>query len=101
MDLSHLESNERVYPAIRRALWNTLQLIFWGILISAIVAIGIGVFSAVRQYSLADYTFTSLSFLGLAMPPFWFGLIAIQFLAVYPGHWFHLTRPPFFFGQFG
>src|SRR5438270_4569659 len=90
-------SNERVYPAIRRALWNTLQLIFWGILISAIVAIGIGVFSAVRQYSLADYTFTSLSFLGLAMPPFWFGLIAIQFLAVYPQQWFHLTRPPFFF----
>src|SRR5437763_9861295 len=90
-------TNERVYPAIRRALWNTLQLIFWGILLSAVVAIGVGVFSAVRQYSLADYTFTSLSFLGLAMPPFWFGLIAIQFLAVYPEHWFHLTRPPFFF----
>jgi peptide/nickel transport system permease protein len=90
-------SNERVFPAIRRALWNTVQLIFWGILISAIVAIGIGVFSAVRQYSLGDYTLTSLSFIGLAMPPFWFGLIAIQFLAAGPKNWFHLARPPLFF----
>jgi peptide/nickel transport system permease protein len=90
-------STERVYPIIKRALWNTIQLIFWGIVISAIVAIGIGVFSAVRQYSLADYTFTSLSFIGLAMPPFWFGLVAIQFLAAGPKNWFNLAHPPLFF----
>jgi peptide/nickel transport system permease protein len=90
-------SSERVFPMIRRALWNTIQLIFWGIVISAVVAVGIGVFSAVRQYSLGDYTLTSLSFIGLAMPPFWFGLVAIQFLAAGPRNWFHLTRPPFFF----
>jgi len=35
-------SSERVFPMIRRALWNTIQLIFWGILISAVVAVGIG-----------------------------------------------------------
>jgi peptide/nickel transport system permease protein len=90
-------TSERVYPTIRRALWNTVQLIFWGVLISAIVAIAIGVYSAVRQYSLGDYTLTGLAFLGLAMPPFWFGLIAIQFLAAGPKNWFHLAHPPFFF----
>src|SRR5947209_5167066 len=90
-------SHEQVFPVVRRALWNTIQLIFWGILLSAVVAIGIGVFSAVRQYSLADYAFTSLSFIGLAMPPFWFGLIAIQFLAAGPKNWFHLAHPPLFF----
>jgi peptide/nickel transport system permease protein len=90
-------SRERVYPMIRRALWNTIQLIFWGIMISAVIAVGIGVFSAVRQYSVADYAFTSLSFIGLAMPPFWFGLIAIQFLAAGPKDWFHLSQPPLFF----
>jgi peptide/nickel transport system permease protein len=90
-------TRERVYPMIRRALWGTIQLIVWGVLISAVAAIAIGVFSAVRQYSIADFTFTSLSFVGLAMPPFWFGLIAIQFLAVYPKDWFNLTETPLFF----
>jgi len=82
---------------ISRALGYTVQLIFWGILISAFVAIFVGVYSAVKQYSALDYTFTGLSFIGLALPPFWFGLIAIQFLAVGPKQWFNLTEPPFFF----
>jgi peptide/nickel transport system permease protein len=90
-------SRERVYPMIRRALWNTIQLIVWGVFISALVAVAIGIYSAVRQYSILDHVFTGASFVGLAMPPFWFGLIAIQFLAVYPQQWFHLAHPPFFF----
>jgi peptide/nickel transport system permease protein len=90
-------TRERVLPMLRRAMWNTLQLIIWGVLISSILAVGIGVFSAVRQYSIADFTFTGLSFLGLAMPPFWFGLIAIQFLAVYPKEWFNLAETPLYF----
>jgi peptide/nickel transport system permease protein len=90
-------TTERVFPMVRRAMWNTLQLIGWGVLISALLAVAIGVFSAVRQYSLADFGFTSLSFVGLAMPPFWFGLIAIQFLSVYPKDWFHLSETPLFF----
>jgi peptide/nickel transport system permease protein len=90
-------TRESVFPVIRRALWNTIQLIFWGILLSAVVAIAVGVYSAVRQYSTFDYLFTGLAFLGLAMPPFWFGLIAIQFLAVYPRDWFDLSQLPLFF----
>jgi peptide/nickel transport system permease protein len=31
------------------------------------------------------------------MPPFWFGLIAIQFLAVYPKDWFDLAHTPLYF----
>ena len=90
-------TRERVFPVIRRAFWNTLQLVVWGVLLAAVVAVGVGVLSAVRQYSLPDYLFTGLSFLGLAMPPFWFGLIAIQFLAVYPQDWFDLTTTPLYF----
>jgi peptide/nickel transport system permease protein len=88
-------TREHVAPVIKRALWNTIQLIVWGVLVSAIVAVGVGVFSAVRQYSAADYFFTGASFLGLAMPPFWFGLIAIQFLSIYPKQWFGLDEIPF------
>jgi peptide/nickel transport system permease protein len=90
-------TNEAVSTQIGRALGNTTQLVVWGVLIAALIAVAIGVYSALRQYSFLDYTFTGLSFLGLALPPFWFGLIAIEFLAVGPKHWFHLSQPPLFF----
>jgi peptide/nickel transport system permease protein len=90
-------TREDVFSMIRRALWYTVQLIFWGILLSAVVAISVGVYSAVKQYSPLDYTFTALAFIGLALPPFWFGLIAIQFLAVQPVSWFNLQEPIFSF----
>ena len=48
----------------KRALGYTIQLIFWGILVSAVIAIAIGVYSAVRQYSVGDYAFTGLSLSG-------------------------------------
>jgi len=90
-------TNEDVSSMIPRALWYTVQLIFWGVLVSAILAIALGVYSAVRQYSIGDYAFTGLAFLGLAMPPFWFGLLAIQLLAVGPKDWFGLRESWFFF----
>ena len=69
---------EQVTAKIRRALWATLQLIFFGVTISALIAIAIGVYSATRQYSVGDVLFTGASFIGLSMPPFWFGLILID-----------------------
>lgn len=89
-------SRSDVFSTIRTALGYTLQLIFWGILLSAVVAVSVGVYSAVRQYSALDYTFTALAFLGLALPPFWFGLMAIQFLGIQPKDWFELSEPIFF-----
>jgi peptide/nickel transport system permease protein len=86
--------HEAVSDMTRRALWNTVQLIFWGVLVSATVAMAIGVYSAVKQYSAGDYIFTGLSYLGIAMPPFWFGLMAIHYLAVEPIQWFNLEDAP-------
>jgi peptide/nickel transport system permease protein len=87
-------TNEPVTEVIQRSFWNTLQLIFWGIVISAIIAVAIGTYSAMKQYSGADYFFTGLSYIGISMPPFWFGLVAIRFLAVEPQDWFDLSEPP-------
>jgi peptide/nickel transport system permease protein len=53
----------------------TVELMASAFLLAAIVALGLGVFSAVRQYSLFDYLGTGLSFVGIAMPVFWFALI--------------------------
>ncbi len=75
---------------------NTTQLVFWGVLVSAVVAVSIGVYSALRQYSALDYTFTGLSFIGLALPPFWFGLIAIEFFAFRLKGWLGTADPPLY-----
>ncbi len=89
-------TNDSVYHMVRSALGYTLQLIIWGALISAVFAIILGVYSAVRQYSVPDYVFTGLSYLGIAMPPFWFALVAIEILAVntksaFGSSWFYFV----------
>ncbi len=79
-------TREEVTKTIRRGMTNTLQLIVIGGFVSCVIALAVGVYSATKQYSIPDYLFTGLSYIGVAMPPFWFGLIAIQFFAV-QHHW--------------
>lgn len=86
-----------VLPLIGEALWPTLQLAFWGLLVAVLIAGGISVYSAVRQYSLGDNLLTGASYIGIAMPAFWFGLILIQTFAVWPKEQFGLSEPPLFF----
>jgi peptide/nickel transport system permease protein len=64
-----------ILPEIRRVLGNTIQLVIAAELLTLLLAIAIGVYSAIRQYSVFDYSATALSFLGLAIPTFWLGLI--------------------------
>jgi len=45
-----------------------------------IIAIPIGIYSALRQYSVFDYTFTFLGYVGLSMPGFLLALILMWFL---------------------
>jgi peptide/nickel transport system permease protein len=61
-------------------LRNTLILMVGASILSLLVAIPIGIYSAVHQYSRLDYIFTTFSFLGTAMPMFWFGLMVIMLL---------------------
>jgi peptide/nickel transport system permease protein len=90
-------TREPVTEMVKRAFGYTTQLIIWGILLSAVVAISIGVFSAVRQYSIGDYLITGGSYLAIAMPPFWFGLIAINLLVFRTQDIFGLDKPPLYF----
>jgi len=90
-------TREPVTEMTQRAFWNTIQLIFWGVLLAGTIAVGVGVYSAVRQYSVPDYLFTGMSYLAVAMPPFWFGLIAINVLAFRTQGWFDLDGPPLYF----
>jgi peptide/nickel transport system permease protein len=86
-----------VLPLIGDALWPTVQLAFWGLLVAVLIAGAVSVYSAVRQYSLGDNLLTGASYIGIAMPAFWFGLILIQTFAVWPKEQFGLSEPPLFF----
>lgn len=76
-----------VSEMILERLPATLELMLMAFVFAAIIAIPLGIFSAVRQYSLLDYLTTTLSFLGIAMPVFWFGLMLQLLFSVKLG-WF-------------
>ncbi len=70
-----------IWPDLVRVMKNTAQLVIAAEVIAILLAVGIGVYSAVRQYSVFDYSFTTFSFLGLATPNFWLALM-LQVLTV-------------------
>ncbi|MCB0216367.1 MAG: ABC transporter permease [Caldilineae bacterium] len=71
------KQNRPVITLIEERLPNTIKLMAASGLLAILVAVPIGVFSAVRQYSKLDYTFTFATFVGIAIPNFWFGLMMI------------------------
>lgn len=69
-------------------LWSrlpaTLELQLLALSLSLIIGVPLGIYSAVRQYSVFDYIFTTISFLGSGMPVFFFGLLLILLFSVAP-----------------
>lgn len=66
-----------VSEAIMDRLPNTLYLMLTAWLVTILLAIPIGVLSAVRQYSFFDHAVTTITFIGQSIPIFWLGLILI------------------------
>ncbi len=67
---------------IKQRLTNTLQLTVAATVISLVLGLGIGIYSAVKQYSFGDNAATAFSFAGQSMPTFWFGIVVIIIFAV-------------------
>jgi peptide/nickel transport system permease protein len=66
-----------VLEEIWERLPNTVYLMGITLFVVALVAIPVGVLSAVKQYSVFDIVVTTLSFMGQAVPEFWLGMILI------------------------
>ncbi|HJR21724.1 MAG TPA: ABC transporter permease [Dongiaceae bacterium] len=64
-------------------LWLTVVVSFAAILFVWVVSFPIAVYSAVRQYSIGDYLFTFLGYIGLATPSFLLALILLYFAKEY------------------
>ncbi len=69
------EWNKPVTDLIWERLTLTFVLSLSTLLFTWIIAFPIGIYSAVKQYSLGDYVFTFLGFIGLATPNFLLALV--------------------------
>lgn len=73
-----------IWPDIYRTMGHTAQLVILSETLAILLGISVGIYSAIRQYSFFDYSFTTLSFLGFAMPTFWLALVLqILFVDIY------------------
>lgn len=64
-----------VSRVIWERVWLTIALSLGSVLITWVVAFPIGIYSAVKQYSLGDYVFTFIGFIGIAVPGFLLALV--------------------------
>jgi peptide/nickel transport system permease protein len=74
-----MEWRRPVAEVIGDRLWLTMIVSFAALLLTWVLALPIGIYSAVRQYSLGDYTFTFIGFIGLAVPNFLLALVILYF----------------------
>ena len=94
-------SKEPVFNEVFARFPNTLKLASSAIILSVIFGIGIGIFQAVRQYSMSDNIISGITLVLTSMPDFWIGLILIIVFAVWlkvmpasgANHWYNFIMP--------
>lgn len=77
-----IQNKRPVLDLILARLPASMALSVTSIVIAMIVGVALGVFSAVRQYSVIDYILTVVAFFGLSVPGFFFALMGIYIFAV-------------------
>lgn len=77
-----LTSGEPVIKLILERFPLTLSLAVMGMAISLLIALPLGVLSAVKRWSFWDYLGMIISQLGLAIPSFWLGIMLLLLFAV-------------------
>ena len=75
----------RVEEKIITRLPITVQLGVMAIVIALLIALPVGIYSAVRQDTVSDYIGRTLAVIGLAAPNFWLALLVMIFPAVWWG----------------
>lgn len=81
------QTRSPVFDIIAQRLPQTLWVVGLAYVVGTLVALPIGILSAYKQYSIFDQAGTFLSMIGLAVPPFFSGVLVILVFAVYLG-WF-------------
>ncbi len=71
------QQSRPVADLIKELLPNTIILAVCSTLLSFLIAIPAGIISAVKRNTVVDYFFSTLSFIGVSLPSFWFGLMLL------------------------
>ena len=79
----------RVEERLAGRLGITIELGLVAVIAGLLIALPVGIYSAIRQYTAADYAGRSFAILGLATPNFWIGLMVM----IYPAIWWGWTPP--------
>jgi peptide/nickel transport system permease protein len=81
------KQNTSVNSIIALRIWPTVLLMGTSLIVTVLIAIPFGIYSAIKKYSALDNAGTFLSFVGYSMPTFWLGLILQLVLGVYLTSW--------------
>ncbi|MFZ2259008.1 MAG: ABC transporter permease [Clostridiaceae bacterium] len=74
--------SESVLNLILNRLPNTLILSITSLVLASLISIPLGIVSAVKQYSVFDYTAMLFALVGVSMPIFWLGLMLVLIFSV-------------------
>ena len=96
---SLIGNREPVEARIIGRLPVTIELGVLAILIGLVIALPVGIYSAVRQDTAADYVGRSVAILGLATPNFWLATMVVLYPALWwawspPMQWVPLSEDP-------
>lgn len=99
---------ETVWALLEQRLPVTLTLACWGLAVSLLIGIPLGVLAALRPNSLIDRVAMTLAVLGQALPTFWLGLLLIIFFGLTlrwlpmsgSDTWQHYILPSFVLGYY-
>ena len=99
---------EPVWTLLEERLPVTLRLACWGLVISLVIGVPLGVLAALRPNTLIDRVAMTLAVLGQALPTFWLGLLLIIFFGLTlrwlpisgADTWMHYILPSFVLGYY-
>lgn len=77
-----LSTHGEISKIIANRLPATLELAAISLLIATILGLLFGFISAIKQHTIADYSFTTLGMIGISVPEFFFGLVGILIFGV-------------------
>lgn len=88
-----IKGNRPVWPDLKAAMVNSIVLGVTASFVGITIGLGVGIISALRQYSKFDTAATGAAFVGISMPPFVSAILLQVFFAIMLTAWLNMDEP--------